>query len=146
MEPFVTDQSLNFGMPGQHLLNAFPACFDKNAEPKRLMHPPGAVMQGLEWQSHLQVPTITLPNAEGTHYVMDRLITASVKTVVHRRSVVLKIDPVGHDHRCGHDQLQNGARRILSSVVVVQERATVKVDCLRTVTRGDNERSIPRPR
>ncbi len=55
---------------------------------------------------------------------------------VHRRCVVLHVDPMGDDHRCRHDLLQHLELGIPVIVVAVKERPTVERGRGRVSDRG----------
>ena len=91
-------------------------------------------------QADAQVAGVALEHADhSASDVMQYFVAATETFGVHRRSVVLQIDPARDDHWCGHDQLQNLQVRVLSMVVAVHERAACQVQPRGSGPRRDDE-------
>ena len=59
---------------------------------------------------------------------MERLIATAEMVIIDRRGVVLHVDPIRHNHRRGHDQLEYLAVRVELRIVAVQEGSRIQLD------------------
>ena len=80
-------------------------------------------------QADAQVAAVAFEHAQAVaDHVVQHLVAAAEDGVVHRRAVVLEVDPAGDDHGCGHDQLEHGEAVVLAPVVAVQEGPAGEVE------------------
>ncbi|MBK7424243.1 MAG: hypothetical protein IPJ48_14830 [Propionivibrio sp.] len=97
-------------------------------------------MDRLHRQADAQVAAVALEHADvAAHHVVQYLVAASIELVVHRGGVVLHVDPVGHHHRRGHDQLQHLEAGVAFPPVVVQEAAAGEIHVLAAAARCDDK-------
>ena len=80
---------------------------DEDLEPQGLMHPAGAIVDGLPGQAGPEVSSVALPNSELAHYVVQGLITAAKGSRIHHGSVVLQIDPACDHDRRGQNEVEH---------------------------------------
>jgi hypothetical protein len=116
--------------------------FDEDAEAQGLVHPLFPVVDALQRQAGLKVATVALLDAEGADDVVRDLVAAAPEAVVHRAGVVLEVDPVRHDHRRGHDELERALGGVVAVAVVVQKDASAEVEVPRAFARRGDESGI----
>ena len=108
-----------------------------------LVLPAFAVVQGLVRQAYTQVAAIALKHADvATDDIVQNLVAAAQANGVANRGMVLPVDPVGDEHRRGHQQLEHAAIGIVARIVVVQEAASTKHQALRALARADDEGGV----
>ena len=82
-EPAVVHQLPHARVLGEYAGNALPRGFDEGMEPQRLVHPLGAVMDGLQREASLQVTAIALTDAQCGDDVVSHFVAAAEDAVVH---------------------------------------------------------------
>jgi hypothetical protein len=118
---------------------------DEHRQAQRLVHPPPAVVHRLPRESDAQVAAGALHHAQpAADHVVQHLVPAPVADRVHGGRVVLQVDPVGHDHRRGEDQLEHPELGVLLPAVLVQEGAPAEVDRAGPLARRDHEGRVAR--
>src|SRR5579885_1155153 len=145
VDPSIFDQPPHDFASGDDGLDHLPGSLNKHRQPHWRMHPALAVMKRLHRQAYPQVAVIALEHAyAAADDVVEHLVAASEAQVVHGRSEVLHVNPVGHEHGSVHDRIQQRAIAIGSPIVVVQERPTLQVEVTGPFPWSDDKGGIVR--
>ena len=98
------------------------------------------VVHRLLRQADAQVAAVSFEHAQvAAHDVVQHLVATAEAHRLAGGGVVLPVDPVGDQHRRGHQQLEHRAIGIMARVVVVQEDATAQVQPAGTGARCHDE-------
>ena len=109
-----------------------------------IQEPLGVEALGFAVASEAQIADVSGEHPCVADHVVDRLAPGAECIRCHRREVVLAVDPLRDDERCGHDRLERGAVDIDVRIVGVQESPALQVDSGADLTWGDDERGVAR--
>lgn len=142
MDPRVVEQLARSVLAGEDEFDFCTRRSDEDRKPTRLVHEFFAIVDRLEGQTGPEIAAVALEDAETADDVVEDFVAAAVASRVNARGVVLEVDPTGHDHRRGEDEIENFGIGIGGVVVVVKESATGEIQGPGAGARGDDDRGV----
>ena len=147
MQPSVHDEVTHHRVRVDDAIDRFRWRLHEHGQAQRFVHPVRPIVHGLQRQADAQIATRALDHPHiAAHHVVQHLVAAAVAHRIDGRGVVLQIDPVGHDHRCRHDEREHGQVGVVFPAIFVQERAAIEHQPTGALARRDHEGRVTRER
>src|SRR5688500_14418566 len=88
----------------------------------------GAVIDSLKRQTCLKIALASGNNAHAGDDVVDYFAAATPEPGINAREVMLHVDPLANNERCGHELLQDLPLQVLCGVVRMEKDPSLKVE------------------
>jgi hypothetical protein len=147
MQPIIFDEVSKTRQLVENRLQNMARGFHKEAEPKGGMNPAGAIVQRLEGKADAKVAPIAFKDAQvATDHIVQNFVPAAVPGIVDGGCVILKIDPMGDDHRACEEAFEHRTVRVVPKRVIVEEGSALEVQVLGSMARReDHVRMVGEP-
>lgn len=142
VEPAVLDGTPHNRVFVDHSVDRLLGRPEEGAQPKRRVQESTSIMDRLHREADSQISTVAFEDAHrSTDHVNQHLVARAESLIVRRRRIVLRVDPVCHQHGRRHDPFEHGELVVLLPVVLLEEHTTVeRSDCT-----SRSRRCRPRP-